>query len=58
MGRDDVLLFMKSTTLRGFRVATFPRKTLPFHKMPNVIPVGLYPTGTLNRKKGVLLGTL
>ena len=38
-----------------FRVATFTRTILPFHKMPNTTPIGLFPTTTLNRKKGVLL---
>ena len=37
-----------------FRVATFTRTTLPFHEMPNATPIGLFPTGTLVRKKGVL----
>ena len=36
-----------------FRVATFTRKTPPFHKMPKTTPNGLLPTGTINRKKGV-----
>ena len=38
-----------------FRVATFTRTTLPIHKMPNATPIGLFPTGTLVRKKEVRL---
>ena len=38
-----------------FRVATFTRATPPFHEMPNTSPIGLFPTGTINRKNGVPL---
>ena len=52
-GEDDVLLFVKSRTRRPFGVATFTRTTPPFHKMPNATLIGLLPTGTIGRKKGV-----
>ena len=35
------------------RAATFTRTTPPLHKMPNATPIGLLPTGTINRKNGV-----
>ena len=38
-----------------FRVATFTRKTPPFHKMPNATLIGLLLTGTLDQRKGVPL---
>ena len=38
-----------------FRVATFTWTTLPMHRMPNATPIGLFPTGTLVRKKEVRL---
>ena len=50
-GEDDVLLFVKSTTLRGFRIATFTRKTLPFHKLPNATPFGLFPPARLTGRR-------
>ena len=40
-------------TATRFRVATFTRTILPFHKMPNTTPIGLFPTTTINRKNGV-----
>ena len=33
--------------------ATFTRKTAPFHKIPNATPIGLFPTATFVKKKGV-----
>ena len=36
-----------------FRVATYTPTTLPFQKMPNAMPIGLFPTSTLVRKKEV-----
>ena len=36
-----------------FRVATFTRATPSFQKMPNATPIGLFPTGTINKKNRV-----
>ena len=46
-------LYVKSQTPRALRVATFTRRTPPFHRSPNTTPIGLLHTDAIGRKKGV-----
>ena len=52
--RGRCVIVREIETATRFRAATFTRTIPPFHKIPNTTPIGLFPTTTINGKKGVM----